>query len=140
MNQTIAAFLAEGRKVRAEQSIGSVLLLDKDPWIREVVEAWILQQGTPLISCSTIEEAEAFLSQRPKCIIFGVDGQLHDEVVSFLHRVDEELPATISVVVSSYRDWVEVVRDKMPRVTFILKGEGLEDALKGLFPTNGKSA
>jgi len=134
MNQDIVEFLAEGRKLRASQRRGMVLLVEQDPWMRGVVEDWLLQKQCPLISCASIEEAEAFLFQEPQFIILGVSTRIYCRVLQFLKRVDEQYPSTISVVVSDCQECLLDLRERLPRVTIVLKGEGLEDTIKNILP------
>lgn len=136
MNPAISDFFQAGRKLRSQTGRGSVLLIESDFSLREVVEHWAHMVGVFLCTCSEINQAMYYLNNHPKCLIFGMDNQDYLEAKNFLEMIDKHYPYIISIVTSSDPKCVEYLKKDIPRLTTIVKGKGLKDLLMSTLPRN----
>ena len=135
MNPEINNFLKAGQKFRSSQlKKGKILLIEPDVNLRKAVTHLVESVNASLICCSGIREAETFLEVNPKCVILNWNEDIKEPAECFLKRIDKEYPCAISVMVSKNREMMNSIQNDIPRLTVIVKGEGLEEMLLNLFP------
>jgi hypothetical protein len=97
-----------------------------------MVKRWAQSLGADVELCPIAENAESYFGSRVRCVILGMDGQCEKEAEDLLKKIDHEHPATVTLVYTSDAGQAFVLQNKYPRLTTIVKGEGLEELLFSL--------
>jgi len=134
MEQTLVDFFSVGRNLRIRQMNGAIMFVAPGHCLKQVMHYCIRLVSVPLFSCSCILSALEHLPSNPKCIILDLDEIPDVDVIPFFQQVDKESPCTISVVLTSNTELANHISKMVPRITTIVKGEGLESMLLKMIP------
>jgi len=131
MSDTVTNFLKLGRHFRVNLSRGDVVLIEPDETMNGFIKKWAQSLGASVVSFQNIRQVEKFEAS-PRCVIVGLEGCSIFELKKFLSVIDREHPVTVTVVYSSNKAVITEIQNLLPRVTTILKGEGLKHLLFSL--------
>ena len=136
MNRTVSQFLSAGRRFRFHQLKGDFLFIGKDPDLKEMVEYCMDKFGFSLksYSCLVSTSSLSFMEPIPKCIILEEDHEDLFRTERFLSSIDEKIPKTIAILITTDISVAKKFRDMFPRLTVVLKGSGFHDLLMTVLP------
>ena len=136
MNRTVSQFLSAGRRFRFHQLKGDFLFIGKDPDLKKMVEYCMKKFGFSLksYSCLVSTSSLSFLNPIPKCIILEEDHEDLFRTERFLSSIDEKIPKTIAILITTDISVAKKFRDMFPRLTVVLKGSGFHDLLMTVLP------
>lgn len=136
MNRTVSQFLSAGRRFRFHQLKGDFLFIGKDPDLKETVEYCMDKFGFSLksYSCLVSTSSLSFIEPIPKCIILEEDHEDLFRTERFLSSIDEKIPKTIAILITTDISVAKKFRDMFPRLTVVLKGSGFHDLLMTVLP------
>lgn len=136
MNRTVSQFLSAGKRFRFHQLKGDFLFIGRDPELKTVIDFCMKKFGFSLksYSCLVSTSSLSFIKPIPKCIILEEDHEDLFRTERFLSSIDEKIPKTIAILITTDISVAKKFRDMFPRLTVVLKGSGFHDLLMTVLP------